>query len=60
MFHDETFHYFDPRQDLWRDYGRIYFPDGPWFEVQLVERRNADPRYGVGDIYAMLRKIGRP
>jgi SAM-dependent methyltransferase len=60
VFHDETFHFFDPSQPLWADYGRIYFPDGPWFAVELVERGNADPRYRVGDICAVLRKVKRP
>lgn len=61
VFHEETFHYFDPRTELWANYGRIYFPDGPWFYVDMVERGNADPRYpNRGDICVVMRKAPRP
>ncbi len=60
VFHDESFNYFDTRHELWQNYGRIYFPDGPWFHILDVTRGNADARYGVGDICVVMRKVGRP
>lgn len=57
FFHDETFDYFDPSKQLYRDYGAFYYPDGPRFTVVTISRGNADPRYGVGDICAVLRKV---
>lgn len=60
FFMEESFDFFCPDRQLWRDYGSFYFPDGPWFEIVTVGRGNADPRFGVGDICAVLRKVARP
>lgn len=61
VFHEETFHFFDPRHPLYRDYGVVYYGSAcPTFEVVTVERGNADPRYNVGDLCVVLRKVARP
>jgi predicted SAM-dependent methyltransferase len=61
FFHEETFYYFDPRHQLYHDYGLVYYGVGcPTFEVLSVTRENADARYGVGDICAVMRKVARP
>lgn len=61
VFHEETFCYFWPLHPLYQEYGRIYFPDGPWFNLQVVERGNADPRWPqLGDICVVMTKAERP
>lgn len=61
VFHEETFCFFDPEHELWRNYGSFYYPDGPWFKVVTVERGNADPRAPTrGDICAVLKKVSKP
>ncbi len=59
VFQEESFLLFDPRSRLWKDYGSFYF--GPayraWWHVESVERVNADPRYGVGDLGFVLKKV---
>ena len=60
-FHEESFCYFWPIHPLWQEYGRIYFPDGPWFNLHVVERGNADARWpDRGDICVVMTKTQRP
>jgi|SRR5579859_8170238 len=57
FFHEETFYYWQPDHALYENYGRFYFAESSrWWDVLSVERGNADPRYGVGDLYVRLRK----
>lgn len=57
FFHEETFDYWDPGKPLHRDYGHYYFTKQCWWRVESVERVNADPRYGIGDLGFVLRKL---
>ena len=34
VFHEESFFYWDPRTNLWQDFGRYYFPEGRWWNVR--------------------------
>lgn len=53
VFHPETFHYWDPCQPIWHDYGRIYelVAEGKYWHVKAVIRDNTDLRY-------VLEKVG--
>ena len=50
VFHEDTFHFFDPSTELWRCYGTFYFDQPRWWTVEHVERCNE------GDICYWLRK----
>ena len=61
VFHPETMDYFCPDRQLWKEYGSIYFPDGPWFTHIAVERTNPDPRWpSFGDLGFVLQKRASP
>ena len=47
VFHPESFHYWDPDQPLWRDFGRYYWDAGRWWRVTYVGRENADLRFDL-------------
>ena len=57
LFHEETFHYWDKRMALHRDYGAFYFGEGynKWWEIQRVERTN--PPTATGDLGFVLKKV---
>lgn len=57
LFHEETFHYWDKRMALHRDYGAFYFGEGynKWWEIQRVERTN--PPAPTGDLGFVLKKV---
>jgi len=58
VFEEETFDYWDPSKPLHQDYGHFYFAEsGRWWHIEQVARTNADPRYGVGDLQYVLRKL---
>ena len=59
VYADDTLAFFDPAHALWQTYGRIYWPDGPWFTVVQTKRVNPPPT-GPGDLQFLLRKRDRP
>lgn len=53
VFHFETFHYFDPRTALYRDFGSIYFAESDkWWTVDCAERA-----HGGLDLGFVLTKV---
>jgi len=58
VFHDETFYYWQPGHPLHQDYGRVYYAEAQrWWQVVSVSRANPDVRYGIGDLFVVLRKL---
>jgi predicted SAM-dependent methyltransferase len=56
VYHNETFHYWDRRMQLHKDYGSFYFADSNrWWEIERVERIN--PATPTGDLGFVLRKV---
>jgi SAM-dependent methyltransferase len=52
VFHEESFYYWDPRTDLYADFGRYYFAESAlWWNVQEVRRE-------ANDIRVSLVKLG--
>jgi SAM-dependent methyltransferase len=54
VFHYQTFHYWDPCSDLWKDYGRLYqfAADQRWWHVLTAgQAPSIDPQY-------VLKKVG--
>jgi len=48
VFHEESFYYWDPDHNLWRDFGRYYFQEsGKWWQVKQVFREAGDLRYDL-------------
>ena len=46
VFHEETFYYWDPRTDLFRDFGSFYFEESDrWWQVSRVNREASDLRF---------------
>lgn len=55
VFHPESLHYFDPRTQLWADYGHFYVDSKRWWHIQRVERVN--PPTPTGDLGFVLKKV---
>lgn len=48
VFHEESFYYWDPRSNLYQDFGRYYFQESNrWWNVRDVWRENTDLRFSL-------------
>ena len=48
VFHEQTFHYWDPEHELWTNFGRYYFQEfSRWWEIVQVFREAGDFRYDL-------------
>ena len=48
VFHEESFYYWDPRTNLYEDFGRYYFAESArWWNVQEVRREANDIRVSM-------------